>query len=122
VAAQAKYMRLGARLAREIAGVGIVANQALSIPVRPMQDGVFLGLVAHGAQFPPCRHKRYARFAVLRSRLVATFTTHIDSGVDKLTFFLVRMASEAGFGLDGIRLNKGMLGRLPRSHPEICDE
>lgn len=53
---------------------------------------------------------------------MATFTAHGDSGVDELTFLLVRMACQAGFGLDGIRLNKGMLGCLPLSHRQVNAE
>jgi hypothetical protein len=116
VAAEAKQIGFGAHLAREVARVGLVANEALASLIGHMQNGIFLGLVAHGAKLAAHRDQCDGGLAVLQTRLMAVLASHGDGGMDEPSLFLVRMARKAGLRLNGAWLDKWVFGRVLGLH------
>lgn len=94
VAAPAKGADRSARLPWEVAGVGIMANQALPRLVGSVLHGVLRGLVAPRAQRAVLREERDGGLLLflLGNRLVALLATHPNRRVDGLALFFVRVA------------------------------
>jgi hypothetical protein len=106
-----------------------MTDQTLPVSVGPVQHGVFLGGMAHGAQIPTRRQERDGRFVVLGSYLMAVGASHSEGGVHELRTLLLGMAGEAGFGLNIFFLDERVFDHILAGEPanlrhdkRRCDE
>jgi hypothetical protein len=112
VAGKAKRVSFGTRLGPPFGGMRIMAHQALAALIGTVKHRALLLFMAQCAQVSARGGQGYGCLVLFRGYSVAFLATHPHGGVDELASVFSGMAGQAGFGLDILLLDEGMIDGL----------
>ena len=109
MALQAEGIHIGAYLRLEFRRMRFVADQALAVAVRTMNNRFLDCLMAPFTQLGSGSDQGDGRFVFLGHDVVALRATHPDRGMDEPALLFLGMTGQAGLRLDIAWLDVGML-------------